>query len=554
MNRGIDLETHEPVASYERRWTLFYAALLMLVTTIPYLLGYLRQGDEWRFTGFVFGVEDGNSYIAKMLSGSAGAWLFKTPYTAFPQRGALIFLPYILLGKLVSPLGIHEQLVALYHLFRVVGGVVAVMATYELISFYIHDVKVRRFALILATVGGGLGWILVLLGKSDWLGSLPLEYYSPETFGFLGLYGIAHLAMARGLLLLSLVAYLKASIKHPPVSKRAAGGIGVLWLLTGLVQPLTGMVVGAFVGFYLATLSIVNLKSILVSHRPTYHSLINLYRIASMAAILPLPLVLYNLLQFNQDPFLATWTLQSYIPSPHPLHYLLAFGLLLPFAIQGGRRLLRQYPWTGWLPVAWVLALPVLAYAPFSLQRRLPEGIWVVLVILALKYLDINVSNRSKSVSTRHLAGGLVLSLAFPSTLFLFAGGILTAGNTSIPVFRPADEIAVFQYLGERAKLGEIVLSHYQTGNVLPAWAPVRVVIGHGPESAGIEELSPQVAEFYRPDTEDEWRKQFIRRLGVDYVFWGPAERELGGWDPTDASFLELLFHKGDYAVFSVKE
>jgi len=81
----------------------------MGVTMLPYLLGYASQGDAWRFTGFVFGVEDGNSYIAKMLSGSAGAWLFRTPYTPEAQRGVLAFLPYILLGKLASPPGLHEQ-------------------------------------------------------------------------------------------------------------------------------------------------------------------------------------------------------------------------------------------------------------------------------------------------------------------------------------------------------------------------------------------------------------------------------------------------------------
>jgi hypothetical protein len=49
-----------------RSWVLWLRALVMLATTLPYLLGYAVQGQDWRFTGFVFGVEDGNSYIAKM--------------------------------------------------------------------------------------------------------------------------------------------------------------------------------------------------------------------------------------------------------------------------------------------------------------------------------------------------------------------------------------------------------------------------------------------------------------------------------------------------------
>ena len=65
----------------ERRWCLGLSVVLMLLTSIPYLVGFQEQRGAWAFTGFVFGVGDGNSYIAKMLQGAAGAWLFRTPYS-----------------------------------------------------------------------------------------------------------------------------------------------------------------------------------------------------------------------------------------------------------------------------------------------------------------------------------------------------------------------------------------------------------------------------------------------------------------------------------------
>ena len=63
----------------ERRWVLGLGVILLTLTSIPYLLGYFSAGTGWVFTGFIFGVEDGNSYIAKMLSGATGNWLFRTP-------------------------------------------------------------------------------------------------------------------------------------------------------------------------------------------------------------------------------------------------------------------------------------------------------------------------------------------------------------------------------------------------------------------------------------------------------------------------------------------
>ena len=56
----------------ELRWCLLYAVLLAGLTTLPYLGAAINAEPEWEFTGFVFAVEDGNSYIAKMRRGSEG--------------------------------------------------------------------------------------------------------------------------------------------------------------------------------------------------------------------------------------------------------------------------------------------------------------------------------------------------------------------------------------------------------------------------------------------------------------------------------------------------
>jgi hypothetical protein len=116
-----------------RRWVLGFALFVMFITTLPYLIGFAKQGQDWVYTGFVLGVEDGNSYIAKMLSGAEGAWLFRTPYTTYLQRGVMIFLPYILLGKLALGSARHEQLILIFHLFRIFAGILAILATHDFI-------------------------------------------------------------------------------------------------------------------------------------------------------------------------------------------------------------------------------------------------------------------------------------------------------------------------------------------------------------------------------------------------------------------------------------
>ena len=519
----------------------------MLATTVPYGLGYSVQGADWRFTGFIFSVEDGNAFIGKMLSGTAGDWLFRTPYTATPQRGFLIFLPYILLGKLVSSPGAHEKLVALYHIFRVCAGILAIVATYDFMSFFITSIRYRRIGVVLVTLGGGLGWLLVLLNLRTWLGSLPLEFYSPESFGFLSLYVYPHYALARALLLWGLLAYLKATTRLDETPSLALAGlkIGPLWLLAGLAQPLTGMVVGAVVGLYLFTLAMEQGWLTIRREQTQWPKLWRMAKLALWAGLLPAPFVLYNLISTRLDPFLKTWTEQSYFGSPHPLHYLLAYGLILPFALVGGKHLWVERDWAARLPVAWVIFFPILAYTPIGIQRRLPEGIWVALVVLAMKALEGSENPKLRRSS-------VVLLLAFPTTVLLLLGGASVALRPAEPVFRPPDEVAAFQSLAEQPGRDVVVLSSYETGNALPAWAPVFVVVGHGPESIGLAEWMPRVAAFYQADTPANERSELLSELGVDYVFWGPHERALGGWDPSTAD-LTLFYQSGDYSIFAVR-
>jgi hypothetical protein len=528
--------------------------MVMLITSLPYAIGFAVQDMGYRFTGFLFAVEDGNSYIAKMVSGTNGSWLFRTPYTAFPQKGAMMYLPYLLLGKLAWPPGLHEQLVAIYQLFRIGAGILVILAIYDFLAFFIINERLRRLGLVLITLGGGLGWILVLSGNEKWLGSIPLEFYSPETFGFLGIFGLPHLAFARACMLWAILAYLRSidPVNQTYSLARQVIKLSVFWFLAGVMQPLTAMAIGIVLIIHLSGIAIWQIWLETHGSSANWATWRRLVRLVIAAGILPGLLVLYNAWEIFRDPFLKTWAAQNILQSPHPLHYLLAFGLLVPYALFGGYALLRDNPRKGWLIVGWALALPVLAYIPVNVQRRLPEGEWVAWVLLAMVALEVKSIAEQRSGMVKRRLIFVPFLLLFPSTLLIFATGILSSSHAMLPVFRPADEVAIFEFLGQNSPPDGVVLTSYETGNALPAWAPLRVVIGHGPESVNLAELRPLVNQFYESSSIDEQRLELLRRFNVNYVFWGPIERKLGSWDPGQASYLKLIHQVGEYQVFEV--
>lgn len=219
-----------------RKWVLGFTLFLIFLTSLPTILAELSAGEDWVFTGFLFGVQDGNSYIAKMLRGFAGDWLFTTPYTAYPQSGIFAFFPYYLLGKLAAPPGLHDQLIAIFHWLRVGGIIFLVWSLDRFLRFFLGDDEgLIRWGLMLATLGGGLGWLYLAGAERLWGGDLPLELYSPESFGFLMLMGLPHLLFARGFLLISIQSILTTN--KPSVQQGVKAGIGLM--LVGLFQPLT---------------------------------------------------------------------------------------------------------------------------------------------------------------------------------------------------------------------------------------------------------------------------------------------------------------------------
>jgi hypothetical protein len=540
------------ISPAERRWVLGFAGLFLLLTSLPYLLGFSVQGQDFVYTGFVFGVEDGNSYIAKMLSGTFGAWKFTSSHSAYPQTGMWIYPLYIILGKLASPPALHEQLVALFHLLRLGAVLLALLATYDFLAFFVSDIRLRRFGLALVALGGGLGWMLVVLGRQSWMGSLPLDFYSPEAFGFLGLYGLPHLALGRAFLLWALLVYLRAvraasdgKSRLPGAALRLCG----LWLLAGLAQPLTMAVLGAVLIWHLAGLAVWQITRRDGGQAVDWARWRRLAGMVIAAGILPGLFLLYNIWVSYADPYARAWTAQNLIHSPHPVHYLLAYGLLLPYAVWGGRRLLKADVWTGWLLPGWIVLFPLLAYAPLDLQRRLTEGVWVAWITLAMLALEGMILPAQAS---RRRWAALPLWLLFPGAVLLLAGGLLAVNRPNVPLFRPKDEVQLFEYLQAQAPPGAAVLAAYETSNPMPAWAPVRVLIGHGPESIHLAELRPQVEAFYTFGMTDQQRLELIRRFDVRYVFWGPAERALGDWSPSQAAYLQQVYQSGAYQLFQV--
>lgn len=421
----------------EKKWLLLLSIFLILFTSIPYLIGYSREGKDWRFSGFVINLEDGNSYLAKMIRGAENDWLFRTPYTAYPQKGFFSFLPYLLLGKLTSSPNQHDQVVALFHVFRILGIITLSYATYKFISLFIDDLKLRQFGTVVTLLGGGIGWLSLLGFTNLWGGRIPVEFYSPESFGFLMIFSLPHLCFSRAFLLIALREFL---LNSKDFSWKAVLKKGLPWVAIGFFQPLTivsgWLIMGAF--WVADIIAIIMQKS-------KKHLELEKHKQLFLNTIIPIvfstPFVIYNFLAFQFDPYLKQWLNQNILISPPIIDYLFAYVLFLPLTCFGLCKLIRKNHSQGiFLSLAMVLLLSA-AYIPYNLQRRLLEGIFVFLVIA----MCVGIS-KLKIQFVKPITSFMYLNLI--STIILVSGTGMSLWIPKDPLYIEKGKSIAYEELG----------------------------------------------------------------------------------------------------------
>ncbi|MBI4631670.1 MAG: hypothetical protein HY740_08150, partial [Chloroflexi bacterium] len=444
------------VTRREYLWVIIVATIIMALTTVPYIVGAIRSNDDWRFSGFVFGVEDGNSYLAKMQLGAHGEFLFQLSYAFEDHPKALFFPLHILLGKLTGwivgtddVLRLHTALILTYHLSRITFGIVLLLVIYRFLAELLPRLSQRRVAFILIAVGGGLGWLLILFRAPE----QPLELYSPEAFTFLDLYGLPHLSASRALML-GLIA-------------------GACWLTMTLIQPFYMLIIFVLIALHVFALAIMTLlhKDDLLRGIDLNASTLRALWIGAMAGAFGLPLTLYSFLLFLSNTIYKVWSNQNVLPSPSWWVYLAAWGLFVIIGIFGVRSLYRRNLIACVLIVMWILVVPILIYIPYNLQRRFSEAVYVPMIALAIGGVTAVFSGRRRvwRLARRYVPILLIL-LSLPMTLILWIGGINAAMTYSQPIYQDRDQVATYVFLGKNLPPRANVLSSYQFGNAVPAY------------------------------------------------------------------------------------
>ena len=566
----------------EWRRALGFALFVIVLTTIPYLVAWATEGENQRFSGAMFGVEDANSYFSKMRLGARGEWSFRLVYTPEPTTPeALTFLPYIAVGQIVGALvtddlALPRALMIGFQIMRIAADLILILVMYRFIAQFIKSIRTRYHALILATLAGGLGWITLFapLGAQ----AMP-DLNIPEGFGFLVLYGLPHVALARAALLGGLLLLMPQRTGHapslqlnstdaaPPLSTQWRGGWGVR-----LLAALLFNFVGLCVPFYLAVIYVLcgvwGLAAWIIQRQFPRHLAIN----AISACALTLPLFAYNALIFIANPAFAQWSAQNILRSPPVWEYVLAYAPLVLLALPSFKDIFQrargriEYA----LIIGWLIAVPIMVYLPINVQRRLSEGVIVPLAICAALGMKRIFQHRMQDQSAsrkRNIARWLervLIIFVCATTVVWLATGTLAAVVHFPPTHQPAGLIRAFEWLQVNAAPESRVLASWDTGNFLPVYTDMRPYLGLGPETLDAESKEQLTWRFYADDMstdertalfestcESRWLKidqtvPTLESCAIQYVIyseheWFSANGHVNGRPAFELNWMEAL-------------
>ncbi len=533
----------------EWRAAILIALIAAAILQIPYALGYLfaRPGTEYQ--GLLVNVED-FSYHAIMLQGYEGAWQYQIQFTPEAHAPAFIYGFYLALGHVARVIGI--SIVAAWHGALIAFALILFLALFGFIRLFISDLLTLFVAYLLALFGSGFDWFLFPFEPFDSVGVAPIDFRMPEAHLFYSALTYPHYSAG---ITLMLAAFYFARRAQDEKKIAFAFCAGVANLLLAIVFPFLILLTGGVLGADWVHRCRLERRILWLAAR-------NLI----IAFIIPLPLLFYYAAILQSNEIFRVWNAQATTLSPNPLHYLLAYGVMLALAVLSSRGVARNDTMLLWL---WLFVVALLLYAPLGAQRRFVLGVQIPLAILAaigitrvvLPRLQVSRLFRVLAARRGYSAAGLrrllVVALLFfissANFAILVRHSIFTAVEQPDAFFRARAEIAAMDWLRAHSARSDTVLGAYWTGSFIPARAGNRVFVGQRYETAFFDDKMRSVEAFFSASARDDWREYLLAQYRVAYVFYGPRERDLGAFDPARSQYLERAYANDQVTIYRVK-
>jgi len=535
----------------EWRWVLIVAVVALLLSNLPSALAFLWPPEGTAYTG-IDSVAPGdlNVYRSYLEQVYQGDFVLRDIFTSEPQRPWIVTPFWLALGLFGSLL--HLPTLLVYFLFRVFFGFLLIFLIYRFAAELTDNVRTRKLALLLATFAGGIGAWVAPIASAVYQGTTlehvwPMDLWVSEGFTFLSLSHSPHF-LAGTILILLAGGLMLRSVERLSTRDAVFAGLSMLALYS-------------FHPFHVLSLGLVTvgfLIMILLVRRKEFWG--HLGRLALAWAIAS-PALAYQIWAVVADPFGSGRASQNILYTPPVITTVLSYGFLLLGAVVGAAILWRRRRPREQLFVVWGIAHLAAIYVPIFFNRRVTQGLNIVLALLAavgiMAWIGHVLSRKKKAFNAVAATFALVIAFAM-SPLWVLAQDLsfLLANGRSLPHFfyLSKDYKNAFEWLKKNTTEADVILTAPITGNFVPGLSGRRVVVGHNVETLEYPYRELEAKQFFDSESPDGLRQRIISERGVTYVVKGPWEERLGTLDPNQLPYLTLVYALPTVRIYRVVE
>lgn len=544
----------QQISSREWMFVTVLAGILLFLTALPYVFGYIAAPPDQQFMGLVFNVSDHTQYFSWYRELQNG-FLAENKLTPEPNEPIFFNLLWWVLGKV--GLWTRLEVAQVFQIFRLFAGAVFICVVYWFCSFFFDDVWKRKITCLIITCGSGLGWILIVLKYTLTNGELlfPLDVYRAGSNSFLSIMAFPHFVIANSLIIITLALVLRGYEKKRLSYSFAAGFVALILGWQHAYDLIT---------IYAVILAFAIFEAIKGKNIPWY-----LVWSGLIVGLLSCSAAIYSVYITTAYPIWKAVLAQfdnAGVFTADPFHMLILVGLplivavltfdgLVPLQQRGHRELFIK---------TWFLTSFFVGYLPTNYQVHLtncwqvPVGILATIGLFSriIPYLEpkkgIQMIRRNQE-RFHHALSVLFVLAVIPTSVYLLAWRFLDLSRHRYPYFLYRDELNALAWLEENTIPSDVVLSTRTVGQYIPAFSGNKAFLAHWAQTVDLYGKTEMVQRFFDLETDDSYRLNLLDEFNVRYVLYGRVERELGEYDPSISPYLVEVFSSPGTQIFRVE-
>jgi hypothetical protein len=539
------------ISTKEWRFVVVLGLFLLSLTSLPTFIGLISTPQANIFLGLQSSnFTDTPVYYSWIEQTKEGNFFFKNLFTSEPEP-RFIFDPFWLavgfFAKMFSLSSLAAYQFAKLFLIFVFCGV-----GYIFISYFFKQERERKIGFLFLIFASGLGAITTVIIKifSSSFWPLPMDLWVPEAFTFYTLYQSPHFIASLTLMLVIFLLTL-LFLEKQKIIYSVGAAIASLFLFQ--FHPYQIITVFGVLGIFALILTFKNRKInfILLKH----------YLIIILFSS---PAIIYHLWTLQKFWTRQQFAIQNICLTPDILTTFLSYGFLMILTLFGVVNFLikKNYNQKTIFLLAWLPTQFLLIYAPVNFQRRLTEGLQVVLAIMSVVgFLFLREFANFKNYQKKYpfLFQNKFFSILLFILLFSLSNFYILIKDLNYYLSPPARYSAyisnskgeAIRWLKENTTQNSIVLSDATNGNLIPAIALRTVYLGQWGMTADVSAKVILVKSFFETYN-NKSRADFLRINKIDYLFYGAEEKTFTNFNPETVEYLENVYQNGEVVIYKV--